>query len=242
MKIELQNPCHESWVNMQPTKEGRFCDSCQKEVADFSQFTDTELKAYFAQAKGTGCGRFHPTQLNRILPNAPKKPRFMPKWSLSFLLFLGACTKETTPKEQINSVTNSAKELKKSKFSLFFLEEDVAISGIVQKEYRKIPLGGVEVRIKGTDFITLTNEEGKFELVAQLPSELQESLILVFSYPHDTREYLLNRNEFAETKVYYIELEADILKKGGYGIVETPLKKPFWGKVPFLRSRRYDKA
>jgi len=45
----------------------RHCDSCAKNVTDFTGFTDDQLHAYARENKGRMCGRFRPDQLERPL-------------------------------------------------------------------------------------------------------------------------------------------------------------------------------
>lgn len=35
--IRIENPCHENWNLMSRNQKGRFCDSCNKTVIDFSK-------------------------------------------------------------------------------------------------------------------------------------------------------------------------------------------------------------
>ncbi len=52
---------------MTPDGNGKFCGNCNKTVTDFSTFTDKELHEYLSKGKGTGCGRFENSQLNRLM-------------------------------------------------------------------------------------------------------------------------------------------------------------------------------
>lgn len=59
-KIKLDNSCWEKWDKMSVNIEGRFCDSCQKSVVDFTRYSDGDLKAWFIKNQGKACGRFKP--------------------------------------------------------------------------------------------------------------------------------------------------------------------------------------
>ena len=43
-KIRIQNPCNENWNSMLPDKKGRFCNSCNKTVVDFTKMKNTEIQ------------------------------------------------------------------------------------------------------------------------------------------------------------------------------------------------------
>ncbi len=89
ISIAIQEPCHEDWLQMNPTQQGKFCASCQKEVVDFTAMTDAELYHFFT-ARQTGsnvCGRMLESQLDTpvVKPTEHKKKKF---WYLAYLTSL----------------------------------------------------------------------------------------------------------------------------------------------------------
>lgn len=69
---------------MTPQQQGRFCDSCQKCVVDFTGFTDAQLHQFFAEHKGQKvCGRFRNTQLNRHIDIPPQPHSQLYKWIMA---------------------------------------------------------------------------------------------------------------------------------------------------------------
>jgi len=65
-QLQIPEPCHESWDKMTPGDNGRFCDSCQKTVHDFTGMSDAQLIAFFKKpSTGSVCGRFYNDQLER---------------------------------------------------------------------------------------------------------------------------------------------------------------------------------
>ena len=89
MKIEIPQPCHEKWTEMNHTEKGAFCLTCQKEVIDFSQMSDAQIKQHFAQSVGKACGRFRADQLDRPLVSLEPRGTWVGKMWLSVGLFLG---------------------------------------------------------------------------------------------------------------------------------------------------------
>lgn len=66
-KIVIENPCSQSWDAMEADTIGRFCQSCQKSVIDFSSKSDTEIKTFLKDKQGENiCGRFYIHQVDRI--------------------------------------------------------------------------------------------------------------------------------------------------------------------------------
>ena len=65
-QLQIPEPCHEDWDKMTPGDKGRFCDSCQKTVHDFTGMNDAQLIAFFKKpSTGSVCGRFYNDQLER---------------------------------------------------------------------------------------------------------------------------------------------------------------------------------
>ncbi|GGF01772.1 hypothetical protein [Flavobacterium limi] len=64
-KISIPKPCNENWNSMSPDKNGRFCNSCNKTVIDFTKMNKQEIQQYFAENSGKEriCGHF---KLNQI--------------------------------------------------------------------------------------------------------------------------------------------------------------------------------
>jgi len=141
LQINIEEPCHESWEGMHPTKGGRHCDACQKQVVDLSLFTDYELARFFHQAQGPICGRMHVTQLQRPIPTEFKsggrswqKPII---WSLALILSLKV-VKAGTDEKIISPATNShvdthVKQVKTGEVAL--IDSESTIKSTVEAEH-----------------------------------------------------------------------------------------------------------
>jgi TonB-dependent SusC/RagA subfamily outer membrane receptor len=109
IQLAIPEPCHENWHAMTPTEQGRFCNSCAKEVVDISMMTDTEVLTYFsALTYDKVCGRVLPSQLNRniTMPKGPKKKLFW-YWNyivMFFMFFSKSNIAKSQNKENIISV------------------------------------------------------------------------------------------------------------------------------------------
>lgn len=72
-KIAIPKPCFESWEQMKPDGNGRYCSSCAKTVIDFSVMSDEEVQQYFTSNYSTKiCGHFKNVQLQRIEIDLPQ--------------------------------------------------------------------------------------------------------------------------------------------------------------------------
>ncbi len=73
LQLSIPEPCHENWDVMTPVEKGRFCNSCQKQVVDFSRMSDRQVAEFFKKpSTGSVCGRFMTDQLERDI-DIPKK-------------------------------------------------------------------------------------------------------------------------------------------------------------------------
>ena len=58
IQLSIDEPCHENWDVMTEAEKGRFCNSCQKQVIDFSMMSDREIAQFFKKpSTGSVCGR-----------------------------------------------------------------------------------------------------------------------------------------------------------------------------------------
>jgi hypothetical protein len=101
--IRIPEPCHEDWNKMLPDEKGKFCNSCNKSVVDFSNKTDTQIKdILMANQDQRVCGHFKKSQIDRPLNiridlnNLPKNmsitKMFMVALFISFGTLLFSCT------------------------------------------------------------------------------------------------------------------------------------------------------
>ena len=79
IKLSIPEPCQESWANMSPIEQGRFCAVCSKTVVDLSLYTDKQLIEFFAKATGKICGRLSNVQLNKEISYTEPQQSFLYK-------------------------------------------------------------------------------------------------------------------------------------------------------------------
>ncbi len=61
--IRINQQCHENWQNMKPNSDGRFCQSCAKNVVDFTGLTSQEISKKLKSLDGNICARITQSQL-----------------------------------------------------------------------------------------------------------------------------------------------------------------------------------
>jgi CarboxypepD_reg-like domain/Secretion system C-terminal sorting domain len=186
-KFELQIPdaCHESWDKMTPGDKGRFCDSCQKVVHDFTGMSDAQLIAFFKNpSTGSVCGRFYNEQLNRDF-EIPRKRipwlRYFLQMAIPAFLFsskaksqgkpiiVGDTVKCESPKVSIKQITLSATGEK--------IDSNKITGRVVDSRGQALPSSSVI--IKETRQGTVSTINGSFKIQ---PDENWEKITLVVSY------------------------------------------------------------
>jgi hypothetical protein len=175
-KIEIKNPCHENWDAMTDASGGKFCMSCQKNVVDFSRFSNQQILEYLGKS-GNTCGKFGDFQLdgfNRYLV-ADKKPSFFKKWSFT-ALFAGLLP--------FINITAKAKPLTEHQQKVM-VKQDIESADTVKLRiitgrvgYGGGLLAGATVKVINSNLSVLTDEKGHFELAVPVAANT-----LIISYP-----------------------------------------------------------
>lgn len=114
LNISIPKPCHEDWNAMTPTEKGAFCAACAKEVMDFSNMNDDEVKHYFLLNAGKKtCGRFHKEQLKGlnivvdeqlIYTNIALWKKFLAVVVICFGTFFASCADRKEKKESVEEM------------------------------------------------------------------------------------------------------------------------------------------
>ena len=172
-KITIPEPCHEDWNVMTPTDQGRFCQTCSKEVIDFTTRSNEEVIKHLLKTP-SGCARFLPQQLNTsIAPisTVKRKWRLLP---LAGALFLGLGTNtlvhaQDKPKTEVTPKLYTSIPLAQTQ------QQQITVNGIIIDE-NDMALPGATILIKDTATGTSTDFDGKFSL------ECTNNALLIISY------------------------------------------------------------
>ncbi|WP_316796478.1 carboxypeptidase-like regulatory domain-containing protein [Pedobacter agri] len=173
-KISVNNPCGEKWLNMQPDEVGRFCNSCQKSVTDFTQFSDQDLKDWFAKNHGSTCGRFDQNQLHKLFVNESKfsikrfKSNLIGASLFAFLSF-PKVSKATLTRPEVFQ-TDSFFNRPNDTFNSSILSDSLKIiKGKVSDKENQSPIPGAVVKVNNGLITVSTDEKGMFEI--RLPED-----------------------------------------------------------------------
>ncbi|SDG44017.1 carboxypeptidase-like regulatory domain-containing protein [Chitinophaga filiformis] len=204
--ISIPTPCHESWQNMTPADKGRFCQSCQKIVTDFSGMSDQQIISYLKTRQGNVCGRFDTEQLNReiSMPANTRKQPFAPIAAIVAALTIAIPSVQGKSKaEKIQLVPDRLNATLQRIDTLPYIKGIVIdIDGT-----DKYNLYGAAIRLKGQDIYSITDTSGKFEL--KIPGNYKEETLTleIHLFGYHTKEFVVSRNETG-----YIEFPMQIDK------------------------------
>lgn len=223
--ISVKEPCSENFINFKKTKSGGYCNSCQKEVIDFTRLSNLEITKRFENDYGKTCGRFKTSQLRTYKVDTAKTMStniFFRSLGIASFSLLALCT-TTNAEAQDNVTTNpivetqmvTSNDLKTNSAQKV---DSYTVLGTVLDE-SNLPLPGVNVILKGSTEGTLTDYDGKFEF----PSKLKVNDVLVFSYiGYDNKEYKIKASETNSINITIIfdttdiELMGDVVIGGAY--------------------------
>lgn len=218
--LEIPNPCEESWSEMTPVEQGKFCNSCQKCVTDFTSMTTAEIKAYFQEKQGAVCGRIGVKQLEALNQSLQSVSSWH-KWKLAAATLtgltlavpsMGQTTSDVPSKpvqkieykgyfhapEQVEKVQVEVEEKQKQ-------AEKWIVGKIVDADTKEtVPF--VNVHIVGTDIGTTCDFDGIFSLTLNEEKFFYDApIILRFeSIGYETRDLELKKmpNQELEVAIY----------------------------------------
>jgi hypothetical protein len=178
--LSIPKPCHEKWSSFAKTTSGGFCGSCQKEVIDFTSWSEERIQSYFKSLPQNACGRFRPEQL-KSYALSQRSPRWHSWWAMVIAgvitLFTSrqvvAQTKPVATTEQYQPADAKVGEVSVKR------SEVIRVTGVVKSAEDGSTLPGVNVDYKNTTSGTVTDADGAFTITIEEPTGHDT---LVFSF------------------------------------------------------------
>jgi hypothetical protein len=200
LKLSIPVPCSQDWDVMTSNNNGRHCDSCQKTVVDFSNFTDKELVEFFKKATGKICGRLNPYQIDRPMPMIEQS-----RHSLLYKTLLGtAVVAGISASAQGQTSPQDTTRIRQTPITTYATMGEVVarhkdehtITGKVKDANTKMPIANAEVMLERADYIVYTDSTGVFTL--NVPDSLvgQKIKILFSTAGHIHFEKEITANKF----------------------------------------------
>ncbi len=170
--IHIPEPCHENWEDMSLTDKGRHCDSCVKEVVDFSDWNHNDIIHYLDNSDGMVCGRIKKSQLASpeptlidLIPNPAKNfARAAAIAAVAFFHSDATMAQTLGHEERVPALTEDR-----------FNKTSTLVKGIVRDELNEaLPFAAVYYESEsGESHGIMTDVDGKFELT--IPAEYASS-------------------------------------------------------------------
>jgi len=192
-QLSIAEPCHESWRNMTPTEQGRYCASCQKQVVDFTTMTDAEIFSYFQQSSGNTCGRFFNTQLQRdVAATKPGRVVRLKWWWAAFIsgILFTAKAKAQWPAIYGDTVVVTGYQSKKHTSIIGKVAPSLqTIQGRVVDDKGE-PIVGASILMTGSVYTAVTDSLGKFSIA--LPASATKAEIEVSFIGYNTKRHKID--------------------------------------------------
>ncbi|MGH1384485.1 hypothetical protein [Kordia sp.] len=240
--LKLNKACSEQWDNMKPNEKGSFCDTCSKNVIDFTQLSQLEISEKIKNTKGEICARLTKQQLETPLIDLEIQKKYkLPYSNIAASIVLAStmavsttsCAQnEKAPTEFVKTTNSNSKLNSKEKISrpkATAPASFVTFKGIVKSEENGILIANAKITLVTVQkmFTAHSLEDGTFSM--EIPAELidDDNVIRVSYDPvttedgkrnlrlYSTEDYILSKKEV--TSDYIIKAEAMVYILGGIG-------------------------
>ncbi|WP_047546844.1 carboxypeptidase-like regulatory domain-containing protein [Psychroserpens sp. Hel_I_66] len=195
LNINIPEPCHEDWQKMTPQDQGRHCSSCEKTVFDFTTKTDEQIVKTFLN-EGKVCGRFKSTQLNReLVLNRKEKNNYLSYVASTLFAFLSFGTQDVEAQGEPKIIQRDTlqKQTINGKSAISILNKKILHGTIFNSQ--KSTIQNSRITIKETGFTTLSYNDGKFTIKAELGNT-----IIIENEDYETLEVVIDN--FSKKNIY----------------------------------------
>ncbi|MBV4358087.1 carboxypeptidase-like regulatory domain-containing protein [Pinibacter aurantiacus] len=200
--LHIADPCHEDWNKMSTTDKGRFCQSCSKQVVDFSLLSDKQILEYFSKQKGNTCGRFRDDQLDRPLDKQQAKAKVsLWKWIMTVGFGFWFSNKAVSQTGETQLKTDSKTQLVDAPQDVVYFGMVASVEGkeyVDQKTHKNLhikgtvvnnanePLAGASISLNGKAY-KVSASDGTFSINAKIPISKDSVELSVSSIGYETK-------------------------------------------------------
>ncbi|WP_350289369.1 carboxypeptidase-like regulatory domain-containing protein [uncultured Croceitalea sp.] len=228
-KITIPKPCSEDWNKMTATQKGAFCNSCAKEVIDFTHTTKSELSRKIKKGD-TICGRFKPEQLNTPL-SRPSQTQFRRNAAMLGFTSLLALGSPLIAQQTIEPTHEVEGNFVLGRIAPQPIEKEFYIITGTVNDTNNLPLPGVNIILKGSTIGTQTDMKGRFSIT--VPNTKEQQKLFASYIGFYTKEIIVKKNQ----NPLCIKLEENMQVMGEVVIMEYPVKKTDTIKKLFRRKK-----
>jgi CarboxypepD_reg-like domain len=233
VNLSIKKPCSENFSSFSKTNDGGFCQSCKKNVIDFTNMSDQEVLFYLKNKTSTTCGLFLESQLKtyQILDNTKTSKiatsfasHFFNLSLLSLLTFNSAFSQD---KRVVNEIVKIDSQNQASIQDSTKTNRKISVAGIVSDE--KGPLPGANVYLKNSGIGVQSDINGRFKF--SRPLQINDILIISF-IGYEDKEVLIKDNKNNDNLEINIRLKESQLVLLG----EVSTDKVYTSKKTFFQK------
>lgn len=222
-KISIPSPCNVGWKNMQDTPNGKFCQTCNKVIPDFSKLPDFQIRSIIEQTEGEVCGRISLSQLNRIRVGSTSESHSYSEENNSFLkvavltgVMLTSISLNATTTNQNTFLSLPLIDVSANVSETNSLVGDIEISGVVVDQLNKEPIvfANVKLIVEGFTYSATTDFDGKFKLM--LPESLSDKVVSlsIQAVDYETKTVNVKLSKNRVYKEIEMKLDENVLIEG----------------------------
>jgi len=231
IQLDVNTPCHEDWNQMTDSEKGKFCNSCQKDVIDFTGMNDAQLIAFFRKpTTGSVCGRFMSDQLQRDII-LPKKR--IPWFKYFFQFALPAFVLSSKAKGQTGNssiigdtiINNCHMPVAKKEFPDLLMKSRTINGRVVDANDHPVPYASIIIGDRGMGIAADSNGYFKFDKswlsgssVIEISSVGFQSKIIAVNTILTDKELVVRMNEtkvLSEVELSALTLNSTCIVVGG---------------------------
>lgn len=208
LQVRIEKPCQEDWQRMNDHEQGKYCLSCQKNVVDFSHWTDAEIYQYLNQyGEKELCGRFFEQQLNRPIQEKFERKSPLTALKVAASLFVSLLASHSATSQDNDSSSTIAQQEAPQKPM-----RQIVLSGVLTEAETGKPLPFTKVSFSEKDS-TLTDSTGMYRLEV-FTSDTSIALKVApegyqSTWVHASVEHLLQEHSSILEKNHEVELQPE---------------------------------
>jgi hypothetical protein len=189
--VSIPDPCTQNWDKMLPDAGGKFCDSCQKSVTDFTKLSNSEILRFLSSSSNV-CGRFDPSQLNSL--NSELEPQYkLPAWQkVGILASLISLMPFVAAKAQVKHKVEQHRPIKALVGAISAKIVLATITGNVVDSTSRQAIALVAVNVNGSQTHVLTDSLGNFRI--EISPDI-DSVLTISTVGYQVHNIKLNKTQ-----------------------------------------------
>jgi hypothetical protein len=247
--IKIGYSCDANWQKMSSTEQGKFCHSCNKEVVDFTHFSDNRLIDYLENSTTSVCGKVNNHQLNRTLisPRTYHLPQFSKIYKFLASIFFATIISRVAGQEPVQNEATEQHQPSTDVTTSNSRTENIIIKGQIFDESTNEPVPFIKVFLTEDPlrYGCMSDFDGKFELKIDKKSLTDTSSITLRSMDYLEKTIVVKNTNLDSLNILRIEDSIVIIQNDprmyqtiGIVIMEKPIKSKRRARKERRHSRK----